>query len=103
RRHAAPVCPHSFPTRRPSDLHVAAAPAIAAIGAAEFEEFLAQEAHRAGPAIARADIDFRLVEKFHVVSLAAAPCRRWSQRARVKDRKSTRLNSSHVKTSYAVF
>src|SRR5690606_40532634 len=29
--------------------------------------------------------------------------RRWVRRAVVGDRKSTRLNSSHVKTSYAVF
>src|SRR5690606_2284401 len=65
------------------DDHVAAAPAIAAIGAAELDEFLAQEADCTGTAVAGAHIDFRLVEKFHVVSLAAAPCRSSSQRDRV--------------------
>src|SRR5690606_33344351 len=56
------------------DDDVAAASAIAAIGPAEFDEFLAQKADRAGATIAGADKDLRLVEKFHVASLATAPC-----------------------------
>ena len=47
------------------DHDIAAAAAIAAIGAAEFDEFFAQERHRAGAAIARAHIDLGLVEEFH--------------------------------------
>src|SRR5690606_25473473 len=44
---------------------IAAAAAVAAVGTAEFDEFLAPKRHRAGAAVARADIDFRLIEKFH--------------------------------------
>ena len=47
------------------DDDVAAAPAIAAIGAAELDEFFAQERYGAGAAVAGADIDLGLVEKFH--------------------------------------
>ena len=47
------------------DDDVAAAPAIAAVGAAELDELLAQERHAAGAAVAGADIDLGLVEKFH--------------------------------------
>src|SRR5439155_15551944 len=35
--------------------------------------------------------------------LARARCRSWARRKRRRDRKSTRLNSSHVAISYAVF
>ncbi len=45
--------------------HIAAAAAIAAIGAAEFDEFLAAEGDGAGAAIATPDIDLGLVEKLH--------------------------------------
>src|SRR6266702_3724950 len=44
---------------------VATLPAIAAIGPAEFDEFLAAKAHRAAPAISALQIDLALVEKFH--------------------------------------
>src|SRR6266567_3055973 len=47
--------------------HVAAAAAVAAIGAAELDEFLAAERHAAVAAVAGPDLDFRLVEKFHGV------------------------------------
>src|SRR5216684_5853443 len=44
---------------------VAAPAALAAIGPAEFDEFLAAKAHRAAPAITALQIDLALVEKFH--------------------------------------
>ncbi len=44
---------------------VAALAAIAAIGPAEFDEFLAAKAHRATPAVTALQIDLALVEKFH--------------------------------------
>ena len=44
---------------------VTAAPAIAAIGSAEFDELFTQEGHGAAPAIAGADKDFGLIEKLH--------------------------------------
>ena len=48
------------------DPDVAAAPAVAAVRPAELDEFLAAERHRAGAAVAGADVDFRLVEEFHL-------------------------------------
>src|SRR5690606_5086490 len=47
------------------------APAIAAIGAAEFDEFLAPERHAARTAAARADVDFCKVKKLHSGVLSA--------------------------------
>ena len=47
------------------DHDVAAAAAVAAVGAAEFDEFLAPERDAARPAVARADIDAGLIEEFH--------------------------------------
>jgi hypothetical protein len=44
---------------------VAAAPAVAAVGAAEFHELLAPEAHAARAASARTDRDPDVVEEFH--------------------------------------
>ena len=44
---------------------VAALAALAAIGSAEFDEFLAAEAHRAPPAITALQVDLALVEEFH--------------------------------------
>ena len=44
---------------------IAAAPAVAAVGAAELDELLAAERDAARSAIARADIDLRLIEEFH--------------------------------------
>jgi hypothetical protein len=45
--------------------HVAAAPAGAAVGAAELDELLAPEADRAGAAVAAAQVDLGLVEELH--------------------------------------
>src|SRR5690606_29874966 len=44
---------------------VAAPPAVAAVGPAELDEFFAAKRHRAAPAVAGSDIDFRLVQEFH--------------------------------------
>ena len=51
------------------DDDVAAAPAIAAIGPAEFDELLAAKAGRTRPAVAALQEDFCLVEKFHRCSI----------------------------------
>src|SRR5690606_42157997 len=77
-----PVLP-SFPTRRSSDLPVA--PQV--VGSDPAERHLAVGPH--GDAVARARLDPH--------GLDDRPQARW------RDRKSTRLNSSHVKNSYAVF
>ena len=47
------------------DDDIAAAAAIAAVRPAEFEEFLAAKRDRTRAAIAGADIDLGLIEKFH--------------------------------------
>src|SRR5271166_6690557 len=60
---------------RAFDHNVASAPAVAAVGAAELDEFLAPERDAARPAVARADVDARLIEKLHAsrpVSIGAA-------------------------------
>ncbi len=44
---------------------VAAPAAVAAVGTAELDEFLAAKAHRAAPAVAALQVDLALVEKFH--------------------------------------
>jgi hypothetical protein len=51
------------------DNHIAAATAIAAVRAAKFNIFLAPKRHAARPAIAGANINLRLVEKFHCLIL----------------------------------
>ena len=50
------------------DHDVAAAPAVAAVRAAELDEFLAPERDRARAAVAGANVDARLVEKLHRVA-----------------------------------
>src|SRR5690606_42056447 len=88
---AAPRDLHSFPTRRSSDLglavrDVAAGDGLADAGAADGPGRAARGRNDAGQ---RADPR----------AAGTAPGLDRTQR----DRKSTRLNSSHVKTSYAVF
>src|SRR5690606_21490014 len=47
---------------------------------------------------------FRAVREWRVVGHSEIPSwARWGHRLHARDRKSTRLNSSHVKISYAVF
>src|SRR5262249_37637948 len=45
--------------------NVAASAAVAAVGAAELDEFLAREARRTGSAVTALQVDLALVEKFH--------------------------------------
>src|SRR5215213_4907935 len=54
---------------------ITAAAAVAAVRAAEFDEFLAPKANAAGTAFAGADIDLRLVEEFHGACVLARPAR----------------------------
>src|SRR5207249_9605906 len=87
---------HSFPTRRSSDLAVAA-------GKREVEQLagdIVDRELRRGPAVR-----IRLVRHRNdgVVSEAEWPFGHEKALDRVADRKSTRLNSSHVSISYAVF
>src|SRR5690606_41240811 len=76
---------HSFPTRRSSDLYAEPAPARPRPGARPPRRY--PIAGRAGNRNPRLPRDF---------------CG-WSRGGFTLDRKSTRLNSSHVKISYAVF
>ena len=52
--------------------HVATAPAVAAIGAAELDELLAPERHAAVPAGAGLDVDLGFVEEFHALYIGQA-------------------------------
>jgi hypothetical protein len=54
------------------DDHVAAAAAIAAVGTAILDEFLAPEAHAPGPAVTGLRVDLALVEEFHGGARVAA-------------------------------
>jgi hypothetical protein len=49
---------------------VTAATAVTAIGTAEFKKFFATERNRASTAISGADINFCLVEEFHVLAFS---------------------------------
>src|SRR5690606_40296256 len=75
---------HSFPTRRSSDL------GSSAVSAAPIS------------------VPLSIVPNVSMVTCAITgirvfDCSKWSKIAASEDRKSTRLNSSHVKISYAVF
>src|SRR5690606_42030869 len=82
---------HSFPTRRSSDLTIrfGGVTALDAVSAL----FTAPVAGIIGPNGAGKTTTMNVVSGFHRRGLARA----------IGDRKSTRLNSSHVKISYAVF
>src|SRR5207253_10068612 len=86
---AHPRALHSFPTRRSSDLHGRTGPA---------------RPHRATPAL----LQRRGCTRRSRTEQSRAPTGRHTPRPRSPrsgrgDRKSTRLNSSHVAISYAVF
>src|SRR5207244_10681348 len=89
-QHPVHVARYPFPTRRSSDLRALEREGYRALGAGSAET--AYELLAAGPADAVL-LDIRLP----TMSGLAAP------RPRDPDRKSTRLNSSHQITSYAVF
>src|SRR5690606_41488784 len=90
-RHAAPRDLHAFPTRRSSDLFGAGLGDGAGLVPAWPTEFA--ELQREYPIFFRKD---DAEGGYHAVALLG-----FDQDE--KDRKSTRLNSSHVKISYAVF
>src|SRR5438874_4802831 len=85
---------HSFPTRRSSDLVVAALRLIFGV----FQSFLDR---------AFALLDFALKQLFYLIHFQVAVLvfglANQIGYLKVEDRKSTRLNSSHVEISYAVF
>src|SRR5690349_23521429 len=76
---------HSFPTRRSSDLPVVAEEAVTDVGADDYE------------------LAMRLLEGRNIAKDPNQAIPLLERAARNGDRKSTRLNSSHVEISYAVF
>src|SRR5690606_40762055 len=92
-RSCAPRAPHSFPTRRSSDLLVL----DLGVGLEQLMRLDHAPEGVRGDALALeyASLDAGSVNGGHVLRAAEA--------AAHLDRKSTRLNSSHVKISYAVF
>src|SRR5690606_39989138 len=99
-RTSSPRSPHPFPTRRSSDLYLPLTYAIRSMRAVGLAG--------AGWADVRADALALMVfaAAFLVVGwLSFRAVERMAARAGTlaQDRKSTRLNSSHVKISYAVF
>src|SRR5690606_40969656 len=86
---------HSFPTRRSSDLVISSVSTVSAVSAKPVPvptpQAVAAEAAKPEPKL---------------VAASAAPAEAKTPAVEVDpkvDRKSTRLNSSHVKISYAVF
>src|SRR5437868_9757328 len=89
----------SFPTRRSSDLPN--------LGSA-FREYFQVRYPEPNPELDRPDLVRELLGRSQAARRArelraTAPGRRTGPGARSRDRKSTRLNSSHVSISYAVF
>src|SRR5690606_39626061 len=93
-RYRGPPHLHSFPTRRSSDLDLNRARALLIHG--RLPENLARGGVSSGAAVWRPT----MITGPDTVQ-SPRPARRVT--AALKDRKSTRLNSSHVKISYAVF
>src|SRR5690606_40533145 len=86
---------HSFPTRRSSDLLVVTEEDDETIYLRTLEEFIHHNlVLRQGPVPATAAFSYRVRSPEDLDKAVA-----WFS----EDRKSTRLNSSHVKISYAVF
>src|SRR5699024_12389597 len=98
----APPPPPSCPTRRSSDLHVSLQGAPPGTGGEDLVRCLVGErpgrSERLGQLLRRCQCSDPVgdVRHRHVPVLAV-------REVGVGDRKSTRLNSSHVSTSYAVF
>src|SRR5690606_41845796 len=94
----APGQLHSFPTRRSSDLG-------AGKRAALIEQRLRRRADRRGFSLVGyvpyGDEESVVGEDVRIAP--EGPLAHWAVSHRIEDRKSTRLNSSHVKISYAVF
>src|SRR5207253_9933786 len=97
---APPRPPPSFPTRRSSDLDPND---LNPQNLAKYDAVLLYANHdSATPAQAQALLDFVRSGKGFIPIHSASHCFRNSAEF-IRDRKSTRLNSSHVATSYAVF
>src|SRR5690606_41702134 len=88
----------SFPTRRSSDLSPAEAKPVIR---RDLDRAVASE-QVVSPAHGR-HLDAALVDLVNLVWQGHAAVRAPATKQTAKDRKSTRLNSSHVKISYAVF
>src|SRR5690606_40944873 len=91
---------HSFPTRRSSDLD----PTVSLEWLVEDgQQVLANQLllRLSGPARAILSGERAALNFLQTLSAVATRCRQYADL--VRDRKSTRLNSSHVKISYAVF
>src|SRR5207302_8784529 len=89
---------HSFPTRRSSDLHPTlhtATPGVSDLNLS-VADVTQPEAVRQVVAEVKPDLVIHLAAQS---SVSAS----WKDPSGTLDRKSTRLNSSHVKISYAVF
>src|SRR5690606_41310510 len=86
---------HSFPTRRSSDLSNTDRPGEASLARPRVHDLLARFHSRSSN-------DARRGHAAHVLH-GARDALRGRGSADAQDRKSTRLNSSHVKISYAVF
>src|SRR5690606_40605520 len=97
-RCAAPPALHSFPTRRSSDL-VAALPRLPNVrySGLALNRKGVERAHDAG--LLAVDVSIATWDE-HSLDNANMTVDEATEQA---DRKSTRLNSSHVKSSYAVF
>src|SRR5690606_41732112 len=83
---------HSFPTRRSSDLHAGDRAEVLVLAALDL---VLGDSDRAEARLVRIDEAHLALAGAYLLQLEATIV--------VGDRKSTRLNSSHVKISYAVF
>src|SRR5207249_12012835 len=101
--HRHPLHLHPFPTRRSSDLIAGyPAPVKSALDAAEEERLRAYEAKWAEGGSISFLYSFSDLLLSKDANETASEFVRRKIRGTVKDRKSTRLNSSHVSISYAV-
>src|SRR5690606_41251186 len=96
----SPPVPHSFPTRRSSDLTMLMLFLPKILG---YVALLADPAERRGCGGAARVLAGVLIESVLAALMAPIVMFRQSRGVAEVDRKSTRLNSSHVKISYAVF
>src|SRR5690606_42101369 len=99
---ASPRAPRSFPTRRSSDLALQGLRAARGVD----QPFVSVLAHSYGSTAALLSLaeDDVSVDALAVVGSPGSPARSAAElHVGSVDRKSTRLNSSHVKISYAVF
>src|SRR5690606_40326384 len=96
-------CRLSFPTRRSSDLDdfLNEVKGVSAIDISDFErEWLRQSAFK-GEEAYQSLLKSEFIKKyFEVSALRATPLKDKKLQLKTADRKSTRLNSSHVKISY---